>query len=153
MVTNVSLKMAEISNVEMLVHTYQATQCHDPYNHTVRYVSLLMVKFPGGQPPGCKGIWGSGGTNPYIRNPETKGGEWVCFTPQSFHFRAKITLQSLAGRQSRLDYQAERFGNEKKSLDISSLYNGIAWFSLIVHLNWKAIWNTLILVVNTSWNS
>jgi len=151
--TNVSLKMAEICNVEMLVHTYQATQCHDPYNHAVCYVSLLMVKFPGAQSPGCKGIWRSADTAPCIRNPETRCGEWVCFTPQSCHFRAKITLQSLAGRQSRLDYQAERFGNEKKSLDISSLYNGIARFSLIVQLNWKAIWNTLILVVHTSWNS
>jgi len=113
--------MAEICTVETLVHIYHATQCHDPYTHTVYYVSLLMVKCPGAQSPGCKGISGSKGAAPCIRNAETKCGEWVCFIPQSFHFRAKITLQSLAGRQSRLEYHVERFGNEKKSLAMSSL--------------------------------
>jgi len=102
MVTDVALKMAEICTVEMLVHTYQATQCYDSYSHTVCYALLPKVKFPGAQLPGCKGIWGSVGTAPCNRNPETRCGEWVCFNPQSFHFRAKITLQSLAGSQSRL---------------------------------------------------
>lgn len=151
---DVTLKMAEICTVEMLVHTYQATQCHDPYNHTVCYVSLLKVNFPDVQSPGCKGIWGSAGASPCIPNPETRGGgEWVCFTRQSFHFRTKITLQSSAVRQSRLEYQVESFGNEKKSVDMSSHYNGTVWFSLIVQLNWKEMWNTLMVVVNTSSNS
>jgi hypothetical protein len=81
----------------MLVHTYQATHCHDPYSHAICYVSLLNVKFPV-----CKGIYLSAGTVSCIRNPEIRCGEWVYFTPQPFHFLAKITLQSLAGRQSRL---------------------------------------------------
>jgi hypothetical protein len=107
--------MAEICTVEVMVRTYQATQRHDPYNHTVCYVSFLIVKFPGAQSPGCKGIGGSAGTVPCIRNPETKCGEWVCFIPQSFHFRAKITLELLDGSQSRLEYEVERFRNEKKN--------------------------------------